>query len=207
VTFFVIFYALLIAATQILYARVESRNAFCKAPTAGATADQVTDVPFDTAESCTDLGVRLRAATPYRLTLRPVEPFASAASPWADDDLPADPRRGVTDTPARMKLAAPLKRVTSANWMQLVTQVRAEEADTVVRRAARPVVGLPIDMRKHELQFRDDGIYEMVLCAPWDGRLFLMVNDAAPLLSKRFYENNKGTAVVSVEPAPDKRCA
>jgi len=119
----------------------------------------------------------------------------------------SDPRRGVTERRPYMTLFAPLKRVTSANWMQVLTQVRATEAKSGVRRAAVPFVGVPIDMRKHELEFdKATGTYSTVFCAPWNGRLYVMVNDAAPLLSMRFYENNVGKANVSVEPAPDKQC-
>ncbi len=200
-------YAVLILATQVSYAVAEPRSAFCKPPAGPANQDTIAGVRFDSASICTDLGVELTKDQPYRLILRPLPPFATDGSPWSDGSLPADPRRGVSERRAYMTLFAPLKRVTSANWMQLLTQVRARETDTWAREASRPLFGLPIDMRKHELQFREDGSYETVLCAPWNGRLYLMVNDAAPLLSKRFYNNNVGTAVISVEPAPDKRCA
>ena len=105
-----------------------------------------------------------------------------------------------------MTLFAPLKRVTSANWLQVLTEVRAENDGDMVQRTVSPLFGRPLDMRKHELSLREDGSYEAVFCPRWDGRLYVMVNDAAPLLSHRFYENNTGTASVSVEPAPDKQC-
>jgi hypothetical protein len=120
--------------------------------------------------------------------------------------MPADPRSGVTRARAYMVLAAPLKRVTSANWMQVLTEVRAKQPGTWAQRLTEPLLGPPIDIRKHKLERLEDGRYETVFCARWDGRLYLMVNDAAPLLYRGFYENNHGTAEVSVAPAPDKRC-
>ena len=200
-------YALVIAATQVLYARVESRSTFCKPPGQAVSDDRVAGIPFNAADSCTDLGLDVRKGQPYRMTLKPAEPWADPKYPWKDGDLPADPRHGVTERYMYMTLFAPLKRVTSANWMQILTQVRATEAHGDVRNLARPLLGLPIDMRKHELEFdKATGTYQTVLCAPWDGRLYVMVNDAAPLLSKRFYDNNVGKAEVSVGPASDKQC-
>ena len=199
-TLVAIVYAAVILATQILYAAAEPRSTFCKPP------KMMAKVAFNTAESCTDLGVDVTKGHPYRLMLRVPPPAAGAKSPWMDGSLPADPRRGVTERHAYMTLFAPLKRVTSANWMQVLTEVRARQPDNWARRALRPVFRLPIDIRKHELEFKGDGTYETVFCAPWDGRLYLMVNDAAPLLSHRFYTNNVGTADVSVAPAPDKEC-
>jgi uncharacterized protein (DUF2235 family) len=199
-----VLYASVILLTQVLYAAAEPRSAFCKPSAPAGVLDTVADVPFDTRSSCTDLRVDVSGGQPYRLTLK-VPPF-TGPSPWKDGDLLADPRRGVTDRPAYITLFAPLKRVTSANWMQVLTEVRATEADGMVRRTVRPVVGLPLDIRKHELDRMEDGTYQTVFCSRWDGRLYVMVNDAAPLLSKRFYANNVGKAVVSVEPALDKRC-
>lgn len=200
-------YALVIAATQILYARVESRSTFCKPPRQATGTAGVSNVYFDTANSCTDLGLDVTPGSPYRMTIRPIAPFASGNSPWSDGGLLADPRRGVTSKQAYMTLFAPLKRVTSANWMQVLTQVRATEAHGDVREAVAPIFGMPIDMRRHRLDFdKATGTYSTVFCVPWKGRLYVMVNDAAPLLSKRFYANNVGTAEVTVEPAPDKQC-
>ena len=91
--------------------------------------------------------------------------------------------------------------------MQVVTEVRAKQPDTWARRLLRPILGMPIDIRKQELEFKGGGTYETFLCARWDGRLYVMTNDAAPLLSHRFYKNNVGIAQVSVAPASDKQCA
>jgi uncharacterized protein (DUF2235 family) len=205
-TLLAIVYAALVLTTQILYAGAEPRGAFCKSPRQPGVAETVTDVRFDTSASCTDLGVDLTKGHPYRLTLKVPAPSAGAKSPWMDGSLPADPRRGVTRRHAYMTLVAPLKRVTSANWMQVVTEVRAKQPDTWARRWLRPILAMPIDIRKHELEFKGGGAYETFFCARWDGRLYVMTNDAAPLLSQRFYNNNVGTAQVSVAPAPDKQC-
>ena len=204
-TLVAIAYAVVIFTTQVMYAIAEPNGAFCQAPVGPGADGTVADVPFDTKATCTDLGVNLKQGRAYKLTLK-VPPLNGASSPWSDASLAADPRRGVTQEHDRMLIAAPLKRVTSANWMQVLTEVRARQPNNWARRLLRPVIGMPIDIRKHELEFKGSGAYETTFCAPWDGRLYLMVNDAAPLLSKRFYANNHGTADVSVAPAPDKTC-
>lgn len=204
-TLLAIVYAAVILATQVMYAVAEPHSSFCKPPKDRGADGTIAGVKFDTRESCTDLGVNLKGGKAYRLTLK-LPPLADTPSPWADGGLPADPRRGVTRARGYMVLAAPLKRVTSANWLQILSEVRATHPTDRVRRAVQPIFGLPIDIRKHQLEFRGSGIYETTFCAPWDGRLYLMVNDAAPLLSTWFYKNNVGTADVTVAPAPDKQC-
>jgi len=209
-TLLVLLYAAIIAATQIIYARAESESTFCRPE--GGVDETATNVSFDTRDWCKDLKIRVHKDTPYRLTIvaMPAKPMPGdpkrTTSPWFDLHDAADPRRGVTDRHMIMFAAAPLKRVTSANWMQVITEVRAERPDTVARRLASPIFGKGIDMRKHVLTFMNNQTYETIFCPRWDGRMFIMVNDAAPLLSKRFYENNRGGALVSVAPAPDKQC-
>ena len=202
-TLVAIAYAAIAFATQVMYAFAEPRSTFCKPPRPGVAADSIANVRFDTRSSCTDLGVDLKKGQPYRLTLKTAP---GATSPWSDGGLPADPRHGVTQRHDYMILAAPLKRVTSANWMQVLTEVRAKQPPDWAHRGARPILALPIDIRKHELEFKGDGTYETFFCAPWDGRLYLMVNDAAPLLWQRSYRNNVGSAEVSVALAPEKQC-
>ena len=205
VTLVAILYAATIVLTQIMLAAAEPRSTFCK-PAGQPRADK----SFDTKESCKDLAYDVTKGQPYRLTLTPNAAAAGESSPWKDGNdpngMPADPRSGVTRARAYMVLAAPLKRVTSANWMQVLTEVRAKEPGTWAQRLTEPLLGPPIDIRKHKLERLEDGRYETVFCARWDGRLYLMVNDAAPLLYRGFYENNHGTAEVSVAPALDKRC-
>ncbi len=204
-TLLAILYAALIALTQIMLAFAEPRSSFCK-----PAGDPAAAITFDTKESCKDLAYDVKAGQAYRLTLTPNLTAAGESSPWKDGNdthsMPADPRSGVTRARDYMIFFAPLKRVTSANWMQVLTEVRAKQPDTWARRFTQPLLGLPIDIRKHRLERLEDGRYETVFCPRWDGRLFLMVNDAAPLLSRYFYENNHGTAKVSVAPANDKQC-
>jgi len=191
-----VLYAAIIASTQVLYAYAEPRDWSCKA------SSGPTDLTFRTADSCKDLGIELKQGTPYRLTIKAIPEHPTDTIPWLDDSLPADPRHGVTDRHAIMILAAPLKRVTSANWLQVITEVRAPNDDPMTRWA----FPRNIDMRRHDFTFLGKQTYETILCPRWNGRLFILVNDAAPLLSKRFYENNHGSAEVSVAPALDKKC-
>lgn len=201
-TILALLYAALIVISQTTYAVAEADGAICTV-SKPQKQDFAGPVQFNTSDLCTDLGVSVTGGKPYRLTIEAIS--ADPKIPWFDENIPADPRRGNNKHPMIMIAAAPLKRVTSANWMELITEVQDASADTWTRRLQRP--GFGVDLRKHELTFVKNQTYETTFCPRWTGRLFLLVNDAAPLLSHYFYDNNRGGAQVSVAPAPDKRCA
>ena len=201
-TILALLYAAVIALSQLTYAIAEPGTRLCKPAWPAGVADKIKNVPFSTKAFCTDLGIDVYKDTPYRLTVEAIP--VDAKSPWYDATIPADPRRGVTRPRILMIAAAPLKRVTSANWLQVITEVRDPKADNWGRRLTHP--GFGVDLRKQELTFVNNQRYETIFCPRWNGRLYLMVNDAAPLLWHYFYNNNRGAAWVSVEPAPEKHC-
>ena len=104
-----------------------------------------------------------------------------------------------------MKPLGVFKRVTSANWMKPLTEVRPvghEETSSWLLWMVSDV-----DIRK--TNFRRVGAsntYVSRLCPERSGRLYLMVNDAAPLLLKTLYANNQGKASVTVTPAKNAVC-
>lgn len=193
--FIILAHAATIVASQTLYALAEPHAWFCK-------DGEVPPARFDIAQPCTDSGIDVQRGQQYTLTLTPT-------SPWNDgwtrilgidvDEIPAAPDGGVSDETLLMKLSRPLKRVTNARWLQPVTEVRADHTGRLAN--WQWLVGKDVELREVHFKDQANGTYlSEELCPRRSGRLHLMVNDAAPLLSKAFYANNEGTAVVALIP-------
>jgi uncharacterized protein (DUF2235 family) len=193
-------YVAVVFVTQVLYAGAEPRHVYCADRADSAGADSVDRMPFATSSPCTDLKVNVTRKTPYELRLE-------VDQPWADNSLAAEPAAGVADPPGYMSIATPLKRVTAANWLQPMTEVRTRDVDGFVRRLIKPVFGRPIDIRVPKLE-RQPGtnVYVAKFCPRRSGHLYMTVNDAAPLLLQWLYANNRGSAWVSVRPLPKAAC-
>jgi uncharacterized protein (DUF2235 family) len=197
-TIVVLGYAATIVTTQILYAFAEPQNQFCLSRGDADGRPQATNVPFDT-RNCADLGVNVKADQAYEMRVQ-------VTRPWTDNGLEADPELGVHAPPAYLQAFIPLKRVTRANWMQPLTEVRDHNPGWL-RRIFKPLVGPAVDIRRMPLrETGTDAHYAGFFCPRSNGHLYLMVNDAAPLLLPFQYRNNRGTASVSVQPAPDVDC-
>ncbi|MEO7364864.1 MAG: DUF2235 domain-containing protein [Sphingomicrobium sp.] len=193
-------YAAVVVVTQTLYAVVEPRHTFCTDRQDDAGQPAVDHVPFATSSPCADLGVNVKRNTVYELKIE-------VDQPWTDRGLPAAPDTGITAPPRRMMLFTPLKRVTAANWLRPITEVRTHHIDNIMRGLIAPIFGRPIDIRVPKLERQaQTNVYLARFCPRRDGHLYLSVNDAAPLLSGRLYANNQGTASVSVRPVPEFHC-
>jgi hypothetical protein len=87
-------------------------------------------------------------------------------------------------------LAAPLKRVWSANWFQPIAQI-GDVGN----------VEVPLEPLEDADPAQASRVLRARITAEADGELFLFVNDAVlsiPGLSDTFMKNNSGTAVVAV---------
>jgi uncharacterized protein (DUF2235 family) len=187
----------LAALTQTMYAPAEPTHRFCPHASDRIAADDLGGVAFDT-RKCVDLGHWVQKDVPYDITL-------TVREPWADRTIPAGPINGAIDPPWPMKIAAPFKRVTSASWMEPLTEVRGDEG----KPTPSWLLWLVSDVDIRKTNFRRQGatdVYVTRLCPERKGRLYLMVNDAAPLLLKTLYANNKGTASVKVARAENAVC-
>ena len=197
-TVLVLGYAATVASTQVLYAFTEPHNRFCASRNDASGLPEAFGVPFDT-RNCVDLGVNVKADEAYEMRV-------AVTRPWTDRGLEADPDLGVHAPPAYLQAFTPLKRVTRANWMQPLTEVRDHNPGWF-RKLLMPVFGPAVDIHRIPLHDPENtGEYAGYLCPRRDGHLYLMVNDAAPLLLPFLYQNNRGTAAVSVKPAPDVDC-
>lgn len=187
----VVVYAGVIVVTQTLYAVAEPHQVYCSDDPAKATSELKLDNP------CTNLGVPVKRAQSYRVTIR-------ATGEWKDDFVPADPQHGAISETRWMTVGRPLKRVTHARWLQPITEVRADQ--TGLLRYFQPIVGKDIEVRRPHFQRQSDGSYVSDdLCPTRSGVLHMMVNDAAPALVPWPYWNNHGSATVTVAPN-DREC-
>jgi uncharacterized protein (DUF2235 family) len=198
VTILLVGYGATIVTTQTLYAFAEPQDQFCISRTDAGGLPSRSNVPFDT-RHCTDLGVNVKANQAYEMRVQ-------VTQPWTDRGLEADPEIGVHAPPAYLHAFTPLKRVTRANWMQPLTEVRDHNPGWF-RKLVMPVFGPAVDIHRMRLsKTRNEGEFTGFFCPRRDGHLYLMVNDAAPLLLPHLYWNNGGTAVVSVSRAQGLDC-
>ena len=197
-------YAAAVLVSQTLYALVEPHEVFCKDRGEQPAIAFGTPIEFNPADTCTDLLTDVEAKTPYRIEMTVTRPWNDGWSRilfWPVKEFSADPATGVHKPSLLMRAATPLKRVTRENWLQPVTQVRTHGV-TGPRRFLTWLLGPPIDFRRSPFTHVGGNLYVADLCPRRDGHLYLMVNDAAPLLSSAFYGNNGGLAEVRVTPGP-----
>ena len=195
-TLLVIAYALAFIVTQTSYAIREAHSGFCTNRTDAEGGVMAANVPMLPSSSCTDLKVNVEAGQLYRLDL-------SVTEGWKDLDYPADPAKGVIndDLSFVMDASRPFRRVTSANWLAPLTEVRTHAIKNRLRRWAVPLLGADIDVRETRFRKAGAGRYIMAFCPKQTGHLYMFANDLDPPLANRFfYDNNKGSAQVSVTP-------
>ena len=193
-------YGAVIVATQTLYAAVEPHDTFCRDRADSDGRGSIERQPFIPADPCTDLKVNVDSKNAYRLTLE-------IERPWSDGDLDANPARGVVTVPGYQTLFNPLKRVTSANWLQPLTEVRTHQVEGTMRRLSTPVAGPPTEIRIAAFKREpESNVYTTLVCPKRSGHLYLMVNDAAPLLFRDQYANNQGSSNVSVQAVSRANC-
>ena len=143
-------------------------------------------VNFAAKRPCTDLHQTLTPGTSYRVTLR-------VTKQWCDLGISADPihgdRGGWWLAPFRFH-----RRVTSANWLKPLAIVRSPDAKIRID---------PLDF-----DYLGDDTYRARIVAPaTGGRLYMALNDAfPPVFSSVFYDNNRGAALVAVEPEQGPAC-
>jgi uncharacterized protein (DUF2235 family) len=194
-TLVVIFYALGFVVTQTRYALVEPHSSFCKDREDNDIVPDGAKIRFSTKETCTDLKVKVAEHQLYRLDIGTTEA-------WTDDGHPANPATGVPEQKLSflMRAYVPYRRVTSANYLQPVTEVRTYEFKHRLRALMAPLLGPDIDIRETEFVDQGSGRYSMAFCPRQTGQLYLFVNDVDPPFTDYFYSNNHGAAEVTITP-------
>jgi hypothetical protein len=152
-----------------------------KALGTGQTSEKIT---FNASSLCFATGISLSAGTRYVITIDNPTGWQDAA--YASDlggyDINALPT--VWDR-AKMVVATPLRRVLLRPWFRVIARVGQAGTDEYF---LDPDAGSGV-VRKLEVPFYPHR----------SGELYLYVNDAVlPIFMKVFYDNNQGTATVTV---------
>jgi hypothetical protein len=191
---------LLLAAlvvTQSSYALAEKGSVFCSdGEVDAAPRRQLAPVPLAASSSCTDLKVRVSGNHRYRIRLTDVKHWADGANPasfpWTSKGYPATPENGVVNPSGPLSWSWPFARVTRANFLEPLTEVRNHHPQGLAGHVRQWALGPDIDINQTDFRPADGG-YEMAFCPKRDGKLYLMLNDTGLT-----YGNNRGSAMVEV---------
>lgn len=137
------------------------------------------DKPFQTSELCHPTGLKVAHDETYEVSLK-------IDDAWIDKDIPTDPNGFVLGSWPQIG-GIPFKRLIWSNWFKPIIRVGSTGFEEHVPAFAQDAS----DPKKWTAQF----------VARTDGEVFVYVNDAsifAPWLLTLFYENNKGSAMISV---------
>jgi hypothetical protein len=171
-------YALAIPANKMAYEVGNIFGAYCQPAPQRAIGQPFT---FDTKSFCGGSGVQLEKGVRYEVKLQ-------VKDEWKDKDVQASPA-GVESRSPVYFLATPFKRNWSAGWFQPVARVGGWGTEEY---AFRPCAEAGGATKCAVVQFT----------AQRAAGLYLYVNDAVvmlPFLRTYFYENNSGSATITVQ--------
>ncbi len=192
---FVLLYVGLAIYSHLAFNIADSAGAFCHE----VKGKSLLDVPvaaeisapdmFSTRKLCWASGIKVEPGVRYSFRIERGER-------WMDKTIPADLGGfDVSEVPGfwsriAMTVAVPFRRVIMRPWFLPILRVGGSGTDEYFVDPPGPVASPDIDTRT-------SGVFR----ARREGELFLYVNDAAlaiPGLQKIFYNNNKGTATLSI---------
>jgi uncharacterized protein (DUF2235 family) len=185
---------ILVAVQRGRLAYAERTNRFCETGTATAEASGAVPGLFDTKSLCWPARVSVRKGIRYRITMHVTED-------WVDRTIPADPR-GFAANRLKWYLrpAVLLRRSLSGDWFQPMIKIVPSSGRggrvQLLQMSCACGHGTPAGQRPAAVYTGD---FEPTI----DGEVFLYVNDLAARLltgpSRRYYDNNQGTAEVRIE--------
>ena len=171
---------LVVSACSGLYFAVASAVGVCKPDAESRSFGETFD--FAPTDICFDSGLKLTRNEEYEIDFR-------ISGDWADETIKADVA-GWIEPPLRMYGFTPLRRHLLVGWYEPVARIGGGALD-VYPLAAHSIGGGPRSERPRERLVAR-------VSARRSGRLYLYMNDAVLFTWRRFYENNKGTAKVTV---------
>jgi hypothetical protein len=137
---------------------------------------------FYTNELCHPTGLKVTHGEKYQINLTIPD-----GDPWIDKDIPTDPR-GFSWGRWQQLGGIPFKRLIWSNWFAPIVRVGS--------------TGLEEHLPKFEHVSGNGNLWTAEFTARSDGEVFVYVNDTSiffPWLFTVFYENNKGSAAVSLK--------
>lgn len=190
----VLAWAIGVTATQTFYALFEPSEVYCQNRSEARPVDPSNIVRFNLTSSCTDLQADVTRGRRYVLEL-------TVRDDWRDGDpgsrwsFAADPVNGVNEPlSGPIRWAGAYKRVTGANWLEPLTEVRTHDPPHWAKRLLSYVVGPDIEIRTTSFSPIGGKRYLATVCPRQSGHLYFTVNDAAPFGAPWFYDNNQGSA-------------
>ncbi len=196
-------WALLALVTQVGLPIYERSSALCPGTQPTAPVLGIISADFDARKTCNPLGVTVHEGQTYRISFR-------VADPWSDSSRLASPEGlKATDLGFMGLVAAPLRRVVQAGYLQPVLMIRPRAEGT----ASENVFIYPLTLRQDE---KDATVFGGQFTAKRTGQAYLFANDAVlPFTGeifgrynlRWFYEyggsgkpsGNQGTACVIVK--------
>ncbi len=145
---------------------------------------------FRTSDICYPTGLKVTHGEAYRISLAVIKP-------WFDDELAASPN-GVRNSTWAQLPGVPFKRLIWSNWFAPIVRVGGPGLEEQ----------LPDFKFEKQIPYEKNGVsdngsvWTATFVAHGDGEVFVYVNDTSiflPWLFSRFYQNNHGTAVVSLK--------
>ena len=135
---------------------------------------------FSTKDLCYPTGLKVTHGETYQISL-------AVKDPWSDHGIPAGPE-GFAKSTWKQLAGVPFKRLIWSNWFAPIVRVGGSGLDEY----------LPGFTRESE----KSNLWAAKFVARRDGEVFVYVNDTSiflPWLFTAFYDNNEGTAVVSLK--------
>jgi uncharacterized protein (DUF2235 family) len=193
----VVLYVAPALVTRLVFSIQDSFGCVC---IASGSPQDVTSEPsqadFKTNTLCSPTGLMLAKGGTYRLRFE-----IPAGDPWIDKNIPAGPN-GVYDVPLPVTLVmtagVPFRRHLTQPWFKPMARIRNVGNDdyaldpkpSLPEREIRASKGTKLSPSPSDIWFESE------IVARSSGELFLYVNDA---YFNRFYDNNRGSARVTVQ--------
>jgi uncharacterized protein (DUF2235 family) len=134
---------------------------------------------FHTEQLCYPTGLKVTQGETYQISL-------AVKEPWFDDTIPASPA-GFSRSNWLQLAGIPFKRLIWSNWFAPIVRIGGP--------------GLDEYLPKFMPDAADSNVWRGQFTARSDGEVFVYVNDTSvfPWFYRNFYNNNHGTAVVSLK--------
>jgi hypothetical protein len=184
-------YAGLVGISRVLFVTGNSLGLLCEQSPITRDAPGPAASAFVTNSHCWNSGVTVDPKKAYDVIIKP-------EVPWSDDSIQTTPEGfGQETMPWSMYAALPLRRDISAAWFRPIARIGRRSTDEQV-----------LDVEPRGLIEGVAACYVARLKPRTSGELNLFVNDAViglPWLVDLFYQNNHGTAQITVTEAKDEK--
>jgi len=167
------------ANTLGLFCKGEGITEVSETEVIGKTSQSAPDDAFHTSNICYATGLKVTKDKTYQIKL-------TVKEPWLDRTIPTDPTGFSGVKSAGQVAGLPYRRLVWSNWFAPIVRVGSSGLEE----------HLP------EFKSQGQGVWTATFVPRSDGHVFLYVNDTSiffPWLFTTFYDNNKGSAIVTLK--------